>query len=555
MTLETMTKLGTVTVGVGGQASISFSNIPQSYTDLTVMFSARDTSNSGSQWAGSSLTFNGTTTGYYSKVAYGSNTGTGSAASASALTYLYATSSSATASVFGSTKVYISNYSGNFYKPIDGDTVTEHNSSATFLGIVSGLWSNTSPITSLTLTAETSFAQYSTFTLYGISNRSLNVVPPRVTGVSAVAGYSSVEVSFNEVAASNVTYTVTALSSTGQKVTATGTSSPITVPNLVDSTAYTCTIVASNAVGTSLPSAASGSVTTKTFSWSTITTSDASENHSWLKWSPAASLYMAMGQFNGFYMTSPNGTTWTSRTMPLTNRAYGISVAKANATATEKLVLHQFGASALSSTSSGTSWTTRTMSATQNWGGGSYSGTAYATYGGGSVASYSTDGITWTAATLPTTTYDSIGGNDGPVLFAQPWAQTTLATSTNGSTWTARAFPSTMAINNQNIQHNGKDKYVAVSVGETKGVYSTDNGATWTATTLPSAGSWQSLTYGQGVWAAWDANANSFITSSDGITWTARTIPVYATAGGTLAWGNDKFVIVKSSSSGGYVAS
>jgi len=169
MSLETMTKLGTVTVGAGGQATVTFSNIPQSYTDLRIVFSARDTSNSGSQWAGASLTFNGITTGYSSKVIYGSNTGTGSASGGTtSIPYLYATSSTATASVFGNTEVYISNYSGNSYKAVSGDTVTEHNASATFLGIVSGLWSNTSPITSLTLTAETSFAIYSTFTLYGV---------------------------------------------------------------------------------------------------------------------------------------------------------------------------------------------------------------------------------------------------------------------------------------------------------------------------------------------------------------------------------------------------
>jgi hypothetical protein len=170
MSLETMTKLSSQTLS-GSQASVTFSNIPQGYTDLKIVFSARDTSNSGSQWAGANLTFNGITTGYSSKVAYGSNTGTGSASGGTtSIPYLYATSSSATALVFGNTEVYISNYSGNSYKSVSGDTVTEHNATASFMGIVSGLWSNPSPITSLTLTAETSFATNSTFTLYGIKN-------------------------------------------------------------------------------------------------------------------------------------------------------------------------------------------------------------------------------------------------------------------------------------------------------------------------------------------------------------------------------------------------
>jgi hypothetical protein len=164
-----MTKLATVTVGAGGQATVTFSNIPQSYTDLRIVFSARDTSNSGSQWAGASLTFNGITTGYASKVIYGSNGGTGNApGGTTSINYLYATSSIATTSTFADTEVYISNYSSPLYKQVRAETATEHNTSATFLGFVTGTWSNTSAITSLTLTASGSFAQHSTFTLYGV---------------------------------------------------------------------------------------------------------------------------------------------------------------------------------------------------------------------------------------------------------------------------------------------------------------------------------------------------------------------------------------------------
>ena len=41
MSIETMTKLATVTVGVGGASSIDFTNIPQTYTDLKIVLSAR----------------------------------------------------------------------------------------------------------------------------------------------------------------------------------------------------------------------------------------------------------------------------------------------------------------------------------------------------------------------------------------------------------------------------------------------------------------------------------------------------------------------------------
>ena len=43
MSIETMTKLATVTVGSGGSSTITFSNIPQNYTDLVVKASLRGT--------------------------------------------------------------------------------------------------------------------------------------------------------------------------------------------------------------------------------------------------------------------------------------------------------------------------------------------------------------------------------------------------------------------------------------------------------------------------------------------------------------------------------
>ncbi len=40
---STMVALQTVTVGAGGSASISFSSIPQTYTDLKLVISPRNT--------------------------------------------------------------------------------------------------------------------------------------------------------------------------------------------------------------------------------------------------------------------------------------------------------------------------------------------------------------------------------------------------------------------------------------------------------------------------------------------------------------------------------
>ena len=87
-------------------------------------------------------------------------------------------------------------------------------------------------------------------------------VPNAPTGVIAVKGNAQAIVSFtppSETGGSAITsYTVT--SSTGG-ITATGSASPITITGLTNGTAYTFTVTATNAVGTSTTSSSSNSTT------------------------------------------------------------------------------------------------------------------------------------------------------------------------------------------------------------------------------------------------------------------------------------------------------
>jgi uncharacterized protein (TIGR02145 family) len=89
-----------------------------------------------------------------------------------------------------------------------------------------------------------------------------NTVPDPPTAVVATAGNASASVAFvpptNNGGSAITGYTVT--SSPGG-ITATGTTSPINVTGLTNGTAYTFTIVATNAVGNSSPSTASSAVT------------------------------------------------------------------------------------------------------------------------------------------------------------------------------------------------------------------------------------------------------------------------------------------------------
>jgi uncharacterized protein (TIGR02145 family) len=89
-----------------------------------------------------------------------------------------------------------------------------------------------------------------------------NTVPGPPTSVVATAGNASASVAFvaptNNGGSAITGYTVT--SSPGG-ITATGTTSPINVTGLTNGTAYTFTIVATNAIGNSSPSTASSAVT------------------------------------------------------------------------------------------------------------------------------------------------------------------------------------------------------------------------------------------------------------------------------------------------------
>ena len=53
-----------------------------------------------------------------------------------------------------------------------------------YMSLDAAVWSNTSPITSITLTSSgTAFAQYSTFELYGISNQPATAAPSGTTTI------------------------------------------------------------------------------------------------------------------------------------------------------------------------------------------------------------------------------------------------------------------------------------------------------------------------------------------------------------------------------------
>jgi hypothetical protein len=160
--------ISSVTVGSGGAASMAFTSIPATYTDLVVKVSARD--NRALTLDGVLISFNGSTSNFTNKYLLGD----GNSASSGILARLTANASgaTATASAFGNGEIYIPNYASSNYKSFSSDSVTENNATTVSTGLFANLWSDTAAITSITLTPNngTLFDQYSTAYLYGISN-------------------------------------------------------------------------------------------------------------------------------------------------------------------------------------------------------------------------------------------------------------------------------------------------------------------------------------------------------------------------------------------------
>jgi hypothetical protein len=173
---NTYTLIASTTVGSGGAANFDFTSIPSTYTDLSLVVSARATSGSAYGTA-LKMIFNNVTSAQYTwKNLQGYDSTADSNGSAGADVYTTTgqmPTANQTASVFGSNNIYIPNYAGSTNKSFSAEAVTEQNASTGWIiNMIAGLWSNTSAINRITLTTGngSNFVEYSTAYLYGIKN-------------------------------------------------------------------------------------------------------------------------------------------------------------------------------------------------------------------------------------------------------------------------------------------------------------------------------------------------------------------------------------------------
>lgn len=169
---KTHTLISSITVGSGGAATIDFTSIPQTYTDLIIKLSGR--SSTGYNAADTYVTFNGSTSSYIGRYLMKDSTDATPVTSTSQTSKFiigFVPGTQASANAFGNIEVNVINYTSSNYKSVNADGVTENNGTIQWILLSNGVWNSTSAINQVTLIdASGTFAQGSTAYLYGIKN-------------------------------------------------------------------------------------------------------------------------------------------------------------------------------------------------------------------------------------------------------------------------------------------------------------------------------------------------------------------------------------------------
>ena len=173
----TYTLIASNTLG-SSAASVTFSAIPNTFTDLVLKFSVRSTGGSNT-FDHINVTFNGDTASNYSRTYLNGNgaaAASGRSTSASLFGMLQAADgATATSNTFSNGELYIPSYTASQNKPVSQDSAQETNATTAYRVVNAGLWRNTSAITSIELAVggsggSTDFVSGSSFFLYGIKN-------------------------------------------------------------------------------------------------------------------------------------------------------------------------------------------------------------------------------------------------------------------------------------------------------------------------------------------------------------------------------------------------
>jgi hypothetical protein len=168
---STYTLISSNTLG-SAAASVTFSAIPSTYTDLVIKASIRTTA--GGVASSYIFRLNGDTATNYSQTRIegnGSSASSGRTSSTSLFVGYYPTASGATTNTFANHKIYIPNYLSTTSKQLSLFGVTENNATQSYIDEIALLYRGTSAISSIVFDGDGyNFVSGSSFYLYGIKN-------------------------------------------------------------------------------------------------------------------------------------------------------------------------------------------------------------------------------------------------------------------------------------------------------------------------------------------------------------------------------------------------
>ena len=268
-------------------------------------------------------------------------------------------------------------------------------------------------------------------------------------------------------------------------------------------------------------------------------------------WSPELSLFVAVAQTsllstpNELVATSPDGVTWTNRTIDVGYWRYVIWSPELSLF----VAVASSGTNRVATSPDGITWTGRSIDA-NNWYGVTWSPelsllVAVAQTGTNRVAT-SPDGITWTSRSIEASGWRSVTWSPELSLFVAVASSDTnrVATSPDGITWTSRSID---ANSWYGVTWSPElSLFVAVASSGTNRVATSPDGITWTGRSIEASG-WHSVTWSPELSlfvAVAFSGTNRVATSPDGIMWTGRTID--ATSWYSVTWSPELslFVVV-----------
>jgi len=167
--IDEMELIERVRVGSGGTSAIEFTNIPATYQHLQIRGVARRTTGTNSN---NFIQFNSITTANYAQHRIQGNGSAASASGNSSTTYIFIFDSHANypsvSNQFGSVVIDILDYSSTSKNKTVRSIGGNDMNGAGIISLSSGLWVSTSSISSIKVFTFDTWAEYTTFSLYGV---------------------------------------------------------------------------------------------------------------------------------------------------------------------------------------------------------------------------------------------------------------------------------------------------------------------------------------------------------------------------------------------------